>query len=275
MYTLVLFCWSSVPWCLGQGGSNEVAIAIHHVSGLSQQSSQGEVPQLILFKPHTHFHLKITNTAADPLTLWKPHCPQGDTALRIQFRSKAAPDKVLESSTQRRYTAGMGLPKTLELGSGDDLIIDVDFLSWDWSMPMALRAGEVRAMEMRVVYHSRAYAGEVSDYTKQLPPVWVGRVSSSWEPVRIINRTGKEFGPYPPYVRSVELVAEDLQKNYVYIYTAGPKDGAQPVGVNASEVSGLEDRIPIYLGNTLHPVIAKRATAYNRAMIEAVRKKKD
>ncbi len=174
-----------------------VSVAIHDSHGLSASSAPGKVLEIILLAAHTHIHLKITNTTDGEVTLWRPHCPEGDEAMTIEFRDPANSGRLLRARTASNYTAGMGIPKVLALASKDDLIVNVDFLS-EWRLPMTLQPEETRELEMRVVYRS----GPLTDATKKrlfeskaMLGVWTGTVTTDWHKARLINRTGKVVQP--------------------------------------------------------------------------------
>ena len=192
LFSIVVF---GIGWA-GQSNStapsekqSEVAIAIHDSHGVSFESAWDGIAEVILFGHHNHIHLKISNVSAKPLTLWRPSCPDGDHAMKIEFREPGEPNKVYRSGIQQGYTAGMGFPKVFELAAGGDLIVNVDFLAGYWTLPIGLSDGESREVEVRAVYHSA---------DKPMMPVgdknvraWSGKAMSPWHKMRLINRTGK------------------------------------------------------------------------------------
>lgn len=181
-----------------------IAIAIHDSEGLSPQSAHGKNLSMVLFKPHTNIHLKISNTSGKALNLWQPNCPPGDR-MRIEFREPGAPEKVLTASPQWCYTGGMGLPKMLTLAAGDDILVNVDIVDW-WAFPVQMNEDTRKEMEVRAVYESsqlegisaKTYADIRERSPEESPPaesVWVGVAASPWSKVTISNRTGKAVGP--------------------------------------------------------------------------------
>lgn len=167
----------------------EVAIVIHDSHGVSCESALDGVCEIILFQPHTHIHLKISNISTKSLTLWRPSCPEGDSAMTIEFRELGKPDEVFRSGLRQDYTGGAGTPKVLNLAPGSDLIVNVDFLQGYWTMPIPFAVDGWREVEIRAVYHPEDKAelapGEV------IQRAWGGRAVSPWRKVRISNRTGK------------------------------------------------------------------------------------
>ena len=171
------------------GQKNEVAIAIHDSNGVSFESAWDGVSEVILFKPHTHIHLKISNVSGKPLTLWQPYCPEGDLAMVIEFRELRKPDEVFRSGLRMGYTAGMGFPKVFKLAPGGDLIVNVDLVEGYWTLPIAFAEAESREVEMRAVYEP-AEKAMLKTEGKELR-AWGGKAVSPWHKVRISNRTGK------------------------------------------------------------------------------------
>ena len=183
---------------------NEVAITIHDSHGLSVESTNDKRLELVLFKPHTNIHLKISNTSGKALNLWQPSCPPGDR-MRIEFREIGSPEKILTASPQWCYTGGMGLPKMFTLAAGTDILVNVDILDW-WGFPIHMDKDSRKEMEMRAVYESNSLEGMLAetyaDIRKRRPDkappaesVWTGLATTPWTKVEIINRTDKEIAP--------------------------------------------------------------------------------
>jgi len=167
---------------------SEVAIAIHDSHGVSYESAKDGICEVILFMAHTHIHLKITNAGAKPLTLWRPGCPEGDGAMRIEFRELNKPDEVFRSGTMTDYTAGSGIARVFDLAPDCDLIVNVDFLG-DWTLPIAFAAKDGwRDVEMRAVYEP---AESSPNGDRGLVKAWGGKAVSPWRRVRMVNRTEK------------------------------------------------------------------------------------
>lgn len=177
--------------------SSAITVTLHDSHGLSAASAESHLLEIILFKPHTHFHLKISNTTQKDLTLWRPYCLEGDDAMSIEFREAKAPDKVFRSHTGYSYTGGMGIPKVLTLAAGDDLLVNVDLLN-EWVLPFPLQPDEIREMEVRAVYRSGPLTDERQKSlfgSKKKEQVWSGVSTSEWHKARIINRTGSKLDP--------------------------------------------------------------------------------
>ena len=180
---------------LGADSTNNVSVAVtlHDSHGVSSDSAQNHVLEVILLRPHTHMHFKISNTTGQALTLWRPYCPEGDAAMSIEFREPSAPDKIFRARTGFDYTGGMGIPKVFTLAPRNDLIVNVDFQS-EWLLPFALETGQIRELEMRAVYRSGPLTDDNRPFTsKEMERVWSGVATSNWQKVRIINRTGERF----------------------------------------------------------------------------------
>lgn len=177
--------------------TSAIAVTLHDSHGLSAASVDASLLEIILFKPHTHFHLKISNTTQQALALWRPYCPEGDDAMSIEFRDASAPYKVFRAHTGYSYTGGMGSPKVLTLAARDDLLVNVDLLN-EWVLPFPMQADETRMMEIRAVYRSAPLTDERQKSlfgAKEKAPVWNGESTSDWHKVRIINRTGSKIAP--------------------------------------------------------------------------------
>jgi hypothetical protein len=191
--------------------NSEVTVTLYDSNGLSSGSAKDHVLEIILYKPHTHIHLKISNTTDQAITLWRPYCPQGDAAMNIEFRETAVPDKIFRAFTGANYAymAGSGFPKAFTLAPGNDLIVNVDFLN-EWSLPFSMKVGETREFEMRAVYRSAPLTEERMEHfrkemegsfgskelaehvfgLKEIERVWSGVATSDWQKARVINHTG-------------------------------------------------------------------------------------
>jgi hypothetical protein len=177
--------------------SSAISVTLHDSHGLSAESAESHRLEIILFKPHTHFHLKISNTTPKALMLWRPYCPEGDDAMSIEFREANAPDKVFRAHTGYSYTGGMGIPKVLTLAAGDDLLVNVDLLN-EWVLPFPIQVDEIREVEVRAVYRSAPLTDDRQKSlfgSKKKDQVWSGLSTSVWHKARIINRTGSKLDP--------------------------------------------------------------------------------
>lgn len=190
---------------LKDAAASDLSLALHYTNGVTGRSTtttkslrEKERPEVILFADHTHIHLKFSNNSENELLIWKHYCPQGDRAMRIEFRNPDKPDEIRTSRLRRDYTGGMGIPKVVKLAPSDDYIVDIDFLA-DWKIPFALGVREQVVMEMRAVYESTPMDSEEILYNEFLlgdrfspmaRSVWTGTVASPWDQVVVINRTG-------------------------------------------------------------------------------------
>lgn len=192
--------WVCATWlahAVEPSPTSAISVTIHDSHGLSAASAKSHHLEIILFKPHTHFHLKISNTTQQALTLWRPYCPEGDDAMSIEFREPSAPDKVFRAHTGYSYTGGMGIPKVLVLAPADDLLVNVDFLN-EWVLPFPMQADEIREMEVRATYRSAPLTDERQKRlfgSKEKDSVWTGESVSEWHKVRIVNGTGSKINP--------------------------------------------------------------------------------
>jgi hypothetical protein len=114
-------------------------LAIHYLDGLSARSR--DTPQDLRFLHYgCHLSLLLTNTSKDEIHLWKPNCPEGDDAIRLEFKLDADSQEIGTAQTSHVYTGGMGIPKTMKLVPGDSLVYRIDFSSF-WSLPFVLKPG--------------------------------------------------------------------------------------------------------------------------------------
>lgn len=195
---LAVWVWAiSLAQASEPAQTSAIAVTLHDSHGLSAASAESHLLEIILFKPHTHLHLKISNSTQKELTLWRPYCPEGDDAMSIEFREAKAPDKVFRSHTSYGYTGGMGIPKVLTLAAGDDLLVNVDLLN-EWVLPFPIQADEIREVEVRAVYRSAPLTDERQKHmfgSTEKDQVWSGVSTSEWHKARIINRTGSKLVP--------------------------------------------------------------------------------
>jgi hypothetical protein len=165
--------------------------SIHYLDGLSAQSR--ETPQDIRFLHYgCHLSLLLTNTTKDEMHLWKPNCPEGDDAIRLEFKRDADSKEIGTARTSHLYTGGMGIPKTMKLAPGDSLVHRIDFSSY-WSLPFVLKPGAKADLLVRAVYESKPInpkrAALLRDAIPKAEKVWNGRIETEWERVRIANLT--------------------------------------------------------------------------------------
>jgi hypothetical protein len=142
-----------------------------------------------------HLSLLLTNTTKDEIHLWKPNCPEGDDAIRLEFKLDEDSKEVGAARTSHVYTGGMGIPKTMKLASGDSLVYRIDFSGF-WSLPFVLKPGAQANLLVRAVYESKPMNAVrqrlIPNATPNANKVWTGRVETEWEQVRIVNLTDSE-----------------------------------------------------------------------------------
>ena len=177
-------------------------LSIHYLDGLSAQSR--DEPQEIRFLHHgCHLSLLLTNTSKHEIHLWKPYCPEGDDAIRLEFKVSHDSEEVGIARTSHSYTGGMGIAKTFRLVPGDSLVYRIDFSSF-WSLPFVLESHKGRELLLRAVYESKPLQRPVPTLIPgTADKVWVGRVQTDWERVKIWNVTDETV---PKYHRGVNLL---------------------------------------------------------------------
>jgi hypothetical protein len=94
----------------------------------------------------------------------------------------------------------MGIPKVFELVGHDDLIVNINFISgMVWILPMQIPKDARLDMQVRVGYRSRNLTADELKRSGATPvKVWEGEVLSDWQPITILNRTGKAFDRKAP-----------------------------------------------------------------------------
>ncbi len=85
------------------------------------------------------------------------------------------------------YTGGMGIPT---LKSEDSLVHRIDLSSY-WSLPFVLNEGDSTTVFVRAVYDSARADPKRSFLPKNADEVWVGKVATDWQKVRLSNVSGK------------------------------------------------------------------------------------
>jgi hypothetical protein len=180
-------------------------LAIHYLDGLSARSR--DTPQDLRFLHYgCHLSLLLTNTSKDEIHLWKPNCPEGDDAIRLEFKLDADSQEIGTAQTSHVYTGGMGIPKTMKLVPADSLVYRIDFSSF-WSLPFALKPGAQANLLVRAVYESKPIhpkrAAIIPDLTPTASKVWHGRIETPWERVHVVNLTDSET---PKAHRNINLL---------------------------------------------------------------------
>jgi hypothetical protein len=164
--------------------SAPITISIHYFDGLSTRS--GPAPREIrYFWYGAPFSLLLTNTSSKTLHLWKPYSPEGDKAIRLEFK-KTESDRTGVAHPPYGHMGSNALPKTFTLAPGDSLVYQIN-LPGNWVVPFTLESVTTCELLVRAVYES----GPVGYPSKFDPPdagaVWQGRVATDWEHVRIVN----------------------------------------------------------------------------------------
>jgi len=180
-----------------EGGPKSVPlrVSIHYLDGLSGQSSD-KPPEIRFLRNGCHLSVLLTNVTEKDIHLWRPYCPQGDDAIRLEFKRNADSKEVGSAHMVRCYTGGSGLPKTLKLVSRDSLIYRVDF-SESWSLPFVLEPGTSSSFLVRAVYDSKPLDPKRSYRPADAEKVWQGRIETPWEEVRVVNVTESKTPTHP------------------------------------------------------------------------------
>jgi hypothetical protein len=177
----------------GKAGSTDKdspRVSLHYLDGLSAASR--DTPQDIRFLPSgCPLSLLLTNTTKGEIHLWKPNCPQGDDAIRLEFKRDTESKEIDTARMAREYTGGSGRPRTMKLAPDDSLICQID-LSSSWSLPFVLKPGAKADLLVRAVYESKPIASHKSPLAPHADTVWNGRIQTEWERVRIGNITDSE-----------------------------------------------------------------------------------
>jgi hypothetical protein len=171
--------------------NTEISLSIHFQDGLSG-SSNDQLPDIGVQNDGCHLSLLLTNKTHETLTLWKPYCPQGDRAIRLEFKKTADAKTIGAARTCHDYTGSMGVPKTFTLLPDDSLVYCFDFSSY-WSLPFVLNNGEVTTVFVRAVYESEKASGDPDFLPKNSDDVWVDEIATKWQQVRLTNVSGKRI----------------------------------------------------------------------------------
>ena len=167
----------------------KLMLSLHFLDGLSAKSDDN-MPDIRFLHYGCHLSLLLTNKAGENVTLWKPDCPEGDSAIRIEFKKTSESKTVGVARISHAYTGGMGIPKTFTLVPSDSLVHRVDLSSY-WSLPFVLNDGDDTTVFVRAVYESDKAESKRSFLPKQSGDVWVGKIETDWTEVRLSNVSGK------------------------------------------------------------------------------------
>lgn len=169
----------------------ELSLSVHYLDGLPSQSNS-RMPDIRFLHDGCHLSLLLTNGTDKPITLWQPNCPEGDDAIRLEFKKAADSKTIGVARTSHFYTGGMGIPKTFTLESGDSMVHQIDFASF-WSLPFVLNDGDDTTVFVRAVYESSKSGLDRRFLPENSADVWIGKVATEWEQVRLTNVSGKQI----------------------------------------------------------------------------------
>jgi len=176
-----------------ESNNTELSLSLHFLDGLSSGSNE-RLPDIRFLHHGCHLSLLVTNKTDNKTdnntTLWKPNCPEGDRAIRLEFKKTSESTEVGVARISHSYTGGMGIPKTFILGSGDSLVHRIDLSSY-WSFPFVLNDGDDATVFVRAVYESEKADGSRSFLPNNSDDVWVGKLATEWTQVRLANVSGK------------------------------------------------------------------------------------
>ena len=187
-----------VPFASGQENNaqapresdqTKLSLSIHFLDGLSAASSDG-LPEIRFLGDGCPLSLLLTNKTAETITLWKPYCPEGDDAIRLEFKKNPDSETIGIAETFHAYTGGMGIPKTFTLNPGDSLVYQIDFSSF-WSLPFVLNDGDDTTVFVRAVYESNKADNHRGRLLDNSSAIWVGQIATEWQKVRLSNVSGK------------------------------------------------------------------------------------
>ena len=167
----------------------KLMLSLHFLDGLSAKSDDN-MPDIRFLHYGCNLSLLLTNKAGENVTLWKPYCPEGDSAIRLEFKKTSESKTVGVARISHNYTGGMGVPKTFTLVPSDSLVHRIDLSSY-WSLPFVLNDGDDTTVFVRAVYESDKAESKRSFLPKQSGDVWVGKIETDWTQVRLSNVSGK------------------------------------------------------------------------------------
>ena len=176
---------------------SDLSLSIHFLNGLSSQENSDQLPDIRFLHYGCHLSLLLTNNADENVTFWKPDCPPGDMAIRLEFKTTAESKKIGIARTSHMYTGGMGIPKTFTLSPDDSLVYRIDLSSF-WSFPFMLNDGDSTDVFVRAVYESDKWAMDRSFMPSNSKDVWVGKLTTEWQKVRLSNVSGQSVGSNSP-----------------------------------------------------------------------------
>ena len=186
--------------------SAPLRISLFYSDGLSARS--GDKPQDLWFLPvGCQLTFLVTNMTKRDICLWRPFCPEGDHAIRFEFKTNENSKQIGVAQSFYFYTGGSGVTQTMKLVPGDSVVYQVDFSS-RWSLPFVLDPGASANMLVRAVYESQSVDLDRTFVPSDAEKVWHGRVATGWERVRVLNRTDSKVPDFyiPESLRGVNLL---------------------------------------------------------------------
>ncbi len=169
---------------------DELALSIHFLDGLSGVSESNQLPRIRFLHYGCHLTLLLTNNSDQKLAFWKPECPEGDMAIRLEFKTEKNSRNIGAAHKSQGYTGGMGIPKTFELVPGDSLVHRIDLASY-WSLPFELDDGDDATVYVRAVYESLETSSDRNSFAINPKRVWTGKILTDWQQIRLSNASGK------------------------------------------------------------------------------------
>jgi len=192
---------------------DELSLSLHFLDGLTGQPKDEHLPDIRFLHYGCHLSLLLTNNSDETATFWKPDCPPGDMAIRLEFKKDANSKSIGVAQTSQMYTGGMGIPKTFSLPPNESLVYRIDLSSY-WSLPFALNDDESKDVFVRAVYESDKW--EMSSFMpSNSNDVWEGKLTTKWQKVRLSNVSGKSVGSNSPANSPANLFGTVNQANNV------------------------------------------------------------
>ena len=158
--------------------------------GVSDSSARR--PRITFTERRCPLKLQFTNIGTEPLTIWRPGCPPGDSAIALEFKLLDESNETGACTISHHYTGGMSRPKTVALQPGDSFVFDIN-LSCFWSLPFDVPDQESVDVHARFLYRSNwpDYGVDFPYYATEPPVIWTGETASAWQKITIKNSSGK------------------------------------------------------------------------------------
>ena len=124
------------------------------------------------------FRVVVRNVSARPVNLWTPKYSWGYANLSFEVRDASGLVRTVQKA-EREWRKNF--PDSCTLLPGDDMVLDVDFTSSDWSgAPRPSTGTKFAVVSMRAVYQI------LPDEESQKLKVWTGRVESPWREYTLV-----------------------------------------------------------------------------------------